>query len=96
MKVFMMMFSPEVVYQCLIISMVYAFGLLMMLFMAYKMGKAEKNLRCYRCRYVGLKSTFSFTGTEMREGHEVEKYKCPKCEEIHWSETRKSYELHSK
>lgn len=35
-------FSSDVVFTCLVISMVYAFGLFLMLLMAYKMGKAEK------------------------------------------------------
>ena len=35
-------FSSDVVFGCLVISMVYAFGLFLILLMAYKMGKAEK------------------------------------------------------
>ena len=38
----MMEFSLEIAYQCLVIAIVYAFALFLMLFTAYKMGKAEK------------------------------------------------------
>jgi len=35
-------FSPDVVFKFLVISAVYAFALLLLLVMSYKMGKAEK------------------------------------------------------
>ena len=44
------------------------------------------NMKCYNCEYSGDKTSFVFDGTELVAGHTLEKYRCPKCGEIHWHE----------